>query len=185
MTFRVSRAALAAAGFGLLCGSAPGSAQLAVSANDGKQVLVDGVPKVPAPLVPDTVSILDLSVSPPKMVAELEVPASVAGPPTSVAVAPDESFALVSAAQSLDPLDPTKVAFDDRLTVVDLKTNPPRVIATHKVGKGAAGVAINRAGTLALVANRAEGTVSVFTLKGNVLSPAGDKIALGDRKSVV
>jgi DNA-binding beta-propeller fold protein YncE len=47
-----------------------------------------------------------------------------------------------------------------------------------EAGNGAAGVAINNTATLALVANRNEGTVSVFTIKGMTLTPAG-KIALG------
>src|SRR4051794_2649609 len=42
---------------------------------------------------PDTVAIIDLSANPPKLLAELQVPASVAGPPGSVAVAADESLA--------------------------------------------------------------------------------------------
>jgi DNA-binding beta-propeller fold protein YncE len=66
--------------------------------------------------------------------------------------------------------------------VIDLKASPPAVIATLQAGKGAAGVSINRAGTLALVANRNEGTVSVFTIAGKTLTPAG-KIDFGDAKS--
>jgi DNA-binding beta-propeller fold protein YncE len=66
--------------------------------------------------------------------------------------------------------------------VIDLKAKPPAVIATLEAGLGAAGVSINNAGTLALVANRSEGTVSVFTIAGNKLTSAG-KIQLGDSKS--
>ncbi len=181
-----SRNGLAAAGAAVFCLAVAAStvrAEIAVSANDGKQVLVDGVASVPTTVVPDTVSVLDMSTSPPKVIAEIEAPASVAGPPTAVAVAPDESFALVTSAQVVDPADPKKVVPDDRLSVIDLKASPPKVVATHRVGKGAAGVSINRTGTLALVANRAEGTVSVFTIKGGVLTAAGDKIKLGDEKS--
>jgi len=43
--------------------------------------------------------------------------------------------------------------------VIDLKSSPPRILATLQAGAGAAGVSINRAATLALVANRNEGTV--------------------------
>jgi len=71
---------------------------------------------------------------------------------------------------------------NDALSVIDLKANPPTVIATLHAGKGAAGVSINRAGTLALVANRNEGTVSVFTIAGKTLTPAGT-IDFGDVKS--
>ncbi|MGZ3350303.1 MAG: YncE family protein [Xanthobacteraceae bacterium] len=158
------------------------NAEIAVSANDGKMVMENGVAKVRKEPLPDTVSIIDLSGAEPRIVAEIPVPASVVGPPPSVAVSPDESFALVTGAMKVDPADPTKAIADDKLTVIDLKSSPPKVLATLQAGAGAAGVSINRAATLALVANRNEGTVSVFTISGNALTPAG-KIALGDAKS--
>ena len=158
------------------------AAQLAVSANDSKAVLVDGVNTVPANPAGDTVSIIDLNISPPKLLAEIKAPTSVVGPPSSVAVAPDKSFALVTAATKIDPADPKKTANDNKVSVIDLKASPPAVVATIEAGAGAAGVAINRAANLALVANRAEGTVSVFTISSKTLTPAG-KIQLGDAKS--
>jgi DNA-binding beta-propeller fold protein YncE len=160
----------------------PSHAELAISANDGKMVLVNGIATVRKEPLPDTISIIELSGGSPRIVAELPVPASVVGPPPSVAIAPDESFALVTAAMKVDPADPTKTVADDRLTVIDLKSSPPKILATLEAGAGAAGVSINRTATLALVANRNEGTVSVFTISGNTLAPAG-KVALGDAKS--
>ena len=159
---------------------APAAAQLAVSANDNKQVNIAGVGSVVPNAAPDTVSVIDLSVFPPRLVGEVQAPTSVVGPPSSVAVAPDESFALVSAATKKDPADAAKTVPDNRLTVIDLKTL--KVVQTVEAGAGAAGVAINRAGTLALVANRSEGTLSVFTVKGMTLAPAG-KIAIGNKDS--
>ena len=158
------------------------NAEIAVSANDGKMVMENGVAKVRKEPLPDTVSIIDLSGATPRIVAEIPAPASVVGPPPSVAVAPDESFALVTGAMKVDPADPTKAIADDKLSVIDLKSSPPKVVATLQAGAGAAGVSINRTATLALVANRNEGTVSIFTISGNALTPAG-KIALGDAKS--
>jgi 6-phosphogluconolactonase (cycloisomerase 2 family) len=166
----------------LLSLSSGASAQLALSANDGKAVLVDGVNTVPANPPADTVTVIDLSATPPKTVAEIPVPTSVVGPPSSVAVARDESFALVTGATKLDPADPKKVVPDDKLTVIDLKASPPKVSAQLQAGKGAAGVSINRAGTLALVANRSEGTVSVYSIAGSTLTPVG-KVDLGNDKS--
>jgi DNA-binding beta-propeller fold protein YncE len=180
---RCSSAALALITTSLiaLSGSAA-TAEIAISANDGKMVMENGVATVRKEPLPDTVSIIDLSGSAPRIVAELPAPASVVGPPPSVAIAPDESFALVTGAMKVDPADPTKAIADDKLTVIDLKSSPPKVLATLQAGAGAAGVSINRAATLALVANRNEGTVSVFTISGNTLTAAG-KIALGDAKS--
>lgn len=162
--------------------SAVAAAQIVVSANDHKAKLVDGVNTTPQNPPPDTVTIIDLKASPPKVIAEINVPTSVVGPPSSVAVARDESFAIVTAATKIDPADPKKNAPDNKVTVIDLKASPPVVMATLEAGMGAAGVAINPAGNLALVANRSEGTVSVFTIADRKLTHTG-KVQLGDAKS--
>src|SRR5436190_11412598 len=158
----------------------PASAQLAVSANENKVVNENGtvitVPNAP----PDTVQIIDLSVFPPKVVGEVRAPTSVVGPPTSVAVAPDESIALVASATKKDPAAPARTVPDNRVTVIDLKSR--KVLQTLEAGAGAAGVSFNRAGTLALVANRSEGTVSVLMVKGTSVSAIG-KVAVGDKNS--
>ena len=180
----------------LAAGVAAAHAQLAVSANDAKAKLVDGKNTVPPSPPPDTVSFIDMRASPPKVLAEINVPNSVVGPPSNVAISPKEEFALVASAMQLDPADPTKTIPDDKLTVIDItplrpgffkkliskETPAPKVLATLQAGKGAAGVAINKAGTLALVANRAEGTVSVFTIAGMTVTAAG-KVTVGGEKS--
>jgi len=156
--------------------------QLLLSTNDNKVTLVNGAATVVKSPPPDTLTVIDIKAWPPKVVAELDVPGSVVGPPFSVAVSPDESLALVTANEKLDPADPTKRIPNNTMSVVDLKATPPRIIATLETGKAPAGVSINRAGTLALVANRAEGTVSVFTIQGKTVTPAG-KVAIADEKS--
>ena len=148
-------------------------AQIAVSANDNKVVNVNGtVTVVPNP-PSDTVSIIDLKVSPPRVVGEVQAPVSVVGPPLSIALTPDESLAIVTASSKVDPSDPTKQTPDNRVTVIDLKASPPKVLVTLEAGKGAAGISINRQGTLALVSNMVDGTVSVFTIQGKTVTPAG------------
>ena len=174
----------------------PSFAQLAVSANAGKVKLVNGVVQTVKD-GKDTVAIIDLKANPPKILTEIEVPASVVGPPTSVAVSPKEDIALVTSAEKFDPADATKRIPDDRVTVLDLTTvrggvldrfkkqapaPQPKVIATLVAGKGAAGVTFNKAGTLALVANRSEGTVSIFTVSGKTVTAAG-KVDLGNPTS--
>jgi len=153
-------------------------AQIAVSVNDGKMMLDNGVPKVVANPPPDTVAIIDMKSLPPRLIDEIEAPASVAGPPLSVAVAPDERFALVTSAMRVSPADPTKVVPDNRMSLIDLTTRPARVVTTLPTGASPAGVSINRAGTLALVANRADCTVSVYTIAGMTVTPAGT-VSLG------
>jgi hypothetical protein len=80
MQFRVSRAsAIAVAVLTLPLFSVSAFAQIAVSSNDGKAVLVNGVASVSANPVDDTVTVINLGVSPPKVIAELKVPSSVVG----------------------------------------------------------------------------------------------------------
>ncbi|MBX9590179.1 MAG: YncE family protein [Hyphomonadaceae bacterium] len=182
----------------LAVGSAAAQAQLAVSANDAKVKLVNGKVEVVKSPPADTISIIDLRSNPPKVLAELDVPNSVVGPPSNVAVSPKEDIVLVAGAMQIDPADAAKTVADDKLTVIDIAplkpgilkrlglskgaAPAPKVIATLQAGKGAAGVAINKAGSLALVANRSEGTVSVFTIKGTTLTAAG-KVTVGGDKS--
>ncbi|GJD48497.1 hypothetical protein OPKNFCMD_1218 [Methylobacterium crusticola] len=184
MRIRMRAAALAAAALGATAvGATALRAELAVSANDGHTLLNDaGIQVAAPPPAADSVTVLDLSANPPRVVGEVAAPASVVGPPQSVALAPDESFALVTSATRIDPGDPAKIIPDDRVSVIDLRATPPKVAATLQAGKGAAGVSINRQGTLALVANRMEGTVSVFTIAKGTLTPAG-KIDLGNDKA--
>ncbi len=176
-------------------------AEMAISANDGKVKLVDGVVQAVKD-GKDTISFIDLKASPPKVLATIDAPTSVVGPPSSVAISPKEEIALVTAAQKFDPADATKLVWDDKLTVIDLTplkasigkriidavkrtaptAMPPKILATLTVGKGAAGVSFNKAGTLALVANRGEGTISVLTVAGNKVEVVG-KVDLGNDKS--
>jgi len=153
-------------------------AQFAVSVNDNKMVLDNGVPKVVANPQPDTVAIIDMKAMPPRLLDEINVPGSVAGPPLSVAVTPDETLALVAAAMRVSPNDATKVVADNRMSVIDLSLRPPQLIATLTTSASPAGVSSNRAGTLALVANRADCAVSIFTIAGRTVTPAGT-VSLG------
>ena len=187
----------------LACLSAPAAqAQLAVSVNDGKVKMVDGKVEVQKTPQPDTVAVIDLRASPPKILAQIDAPGSVVGPPLSVAVSPKEDFALVTSARRIDPADPTRQIPDDRVSVIDLTpfkpglfrrlgsavgvtkgpAPMPKVVATLQAGMGASGVSINKAGTLALVANRDEGTVSIFAINGSTVTPAG-KVTVGGDKS--
>lgn len=156
--------------------------QLAVSANENKLVLLNGVPTVVRNPAPDTVAVIDLSSFPFRVVAEIEVPTSVAGPPLSVAITPDERLALVTAAQTIDPSDPTKLIPGDRVSVIDLKASPPKVIAQFQTGRQPSGVSVSRRGDLALVANRAEGTISVLGISGTTVMHLG-KVRVGDERS--
>ena len=122
-------------------GAARAEAEIAISANDAKPKLVDGAVIVDPERRSDNIVILDMIGAMPKVIAQVDnVPTSVVGPPTSVAITPDESLALISASTKIDPSDPKKIVPDNTLSVVDLRANPPAVIATLQAGMGAAGI---------------------------------------------
>jgi hypothetical protein len=169
------RSALMAAGFSLSLFPAAAWAGLAISGNDGKQ-LQKGED---AGVTPDSVSVIDLSHYPPKVVGNVHVPAAMIGPPEAVAVGAGDRFAIVTAAQKYNPADPMNPSANDQVSVIDLsRPSSPKVVQTVSAGAGASGVSINRAGTLVLVAAKGEDAIIVFTLAGNRLTPAG-RVDLG------
>ena len=142
--------------------AAPASAQIAVSSNDHKVKQVNGVTSAADDPTPDSITILDLGQSPVKVLGTVNnVPGSVVGPPTSVAITPDESLALVAASTQIDPADKTK-------TKPDLKGQ--KVLDTINTGAGAAGISMTKDGKRAYVANRMAGSVSILAIDGNKVS---------------
>ncbi len=167
-----------------LCAAAgPAAADIAVTANDNHSINTNGVmgPLKNAP--PDTVSVIDLKQFPPKIIATIDAPASVVGAPTAIWISPDESWVIVTSATKIDPQNPDKIIEDDRVSVIDLKAAPPKVVQQVTAGKGVNEVSVSPDGKLALVANRAEGTVSIFVVKDKRLEAAG-KLDLGNPKSL-
>jgi len=167
--------------FAIAGASMAARAEIAVSSNDAHTVTVNGQQIAAEPVVADTLSIVDLAKYPPQVTATIDVPGSVVGPPYAVAVAPDESFSIVSSATKLDSADPKKIVPDDRVSVIDL-AGGPKVVQQVTAGAGATSVDISPNGSLVLVANRTEGTVSAFRLNNKKLEPL-DKVDLGNPKA--
>ena len=69
---------------------------------------------------------------------------------------------------------------NDKVYVIDLKANPPKLAGTVTVGKQPSGLSISPAGDIALVANRADKSISVLSIKGTDVKVI-DTIAMGDR----
>jgi DNA-binding beta-propeller fold protein YncE len=134
----------------------------------------------------DAVLILDLA-DPmnPKIVGNLPLKNSVVGPPVNLAIDPTNSIALV--ADSINVTkdgDALKQGPDDKVYVIDLKASPPKLINTITAGKQPSGLSINRAGTLALVANRAGKSITVLSIKGTEVKVV-DTVDMGDEVSQV
>jgi len=121
----------------------------------------------------------------PKIVASLPLINTVVGPPTNLAITPDESLALVanSLAYQQDGAG-WKGVPDNKLFVIDLKSTPPKLVGTVDVGKQPSGLAVNKSGNLLLIANRADSSVSVLTIKGQEVKLL-DTIAMGDPVAAV
>jgi DNA-binding beta-propeller fold protein YncE len=151
--------------------TAAAQAQYLIVGNDEKLIFKDGKPVLSLP-GKDTVSIIDIrDGSNPRIVANLPVENSIIGPPTNLAITPDNKLALV--ANSIDVVkegDNLKNVPGNKVYVIDLTASPPAVIATVQTGKQPSGLAINRAGNLALVANRADNSVSVLSISGKIVS---------------
>jgi YVTN family beta-propeller protein len=131
----------------------------------------------------DVVTIVDIGTDPanPKIVANLPLMNSVFGPPTNLAITPNGQLALV--ANSMDWISDGpgwKASPDDKLYVIDLTTNPPARIDTIAVGKQPSGMAINRAGNLALIANRADNSISVLSIQGKQVKLV-DTVTIGEQ----
>ena len=176
-------AMLTVSGFALafVCASPARAADIILSMNDNHTVLDDKGAQVAAtPMRPDTVDLIDIAQSPARIVGTIEVPGSVVGPPFAIWMAADSSWAVLSAATKADPTAPLGIAWDDTISVLDLTSTPPHVTQVLHAGAGATTVRLSPDGTLALVANRAEGSVSVFTVKDKHLEPAG-KVMFGDQ----
>jgi DNA-binding beta-propeller fold protein YncE len=173
---------LAALGLTILL-AAPASADLVAVAVDNHSVNTNGVMGPPKNAPSDHVAIVDTKSNPPKLVGTVEAPTSVVGAPSAVWISPDESWVIVTAASQIDSADPSKIIDDDRVSVIDLTTTPPKVTQTVHAGKGANGISVSPDGSRVLVANRAEGTLSTFAVNNKQLA-AGEKIDLGNPKSM-
>jgi DNA-binding beta-propeller fold protein YncE len=87
-------------------------------------------------------------------------------------VTPDDKLALVAEAVKLSE-DNSKFVPSDKLHVIDLEANPPKVIDSVTVGLQPSGLSISPDGKLALVANRGETSVSVLAIGGKKVTMLG------------
>jgi DNA-binding beta-propeller fold protein YncE len=140
---------------------------------DGKPVL--------APDGRDAVLIVDLAnPETPKIEASLPLKNSVVGPPVNVDIDPTGSIALV--ADSVDIVkdgDALKQVPDNKIYVIDLKANPPKLAATLTGGKQPSGLNISPSGKMALVANRGDNSISVLSIDGTDVKIV-DTVAMPD-----
>jgi DNA-binding beta-propeller fold protein YncE len=166
-------------------GPGSGKRELMIVGNDEKQSWDQNGKPVVGPPGKDSVSIIDIGTDPlaPKIIVNLPLANTIFGPPVNLAITPDESLALV--ANSMNVVEEGgvwKPVPDNRLWVIDLTSNPPKLIDTVLVGKQPSGMSINRAGNLALIANRADNSINVLRISGKKVElidtvPMGEQVA--------
>ena len=128
----------------------------------------------------DTVLIVDVAEpEAPKIVATLQLENSIVGPPTNLAISPNGNIALVADSMTVIEENGTrKLVPTDKLFVIGLKATPPQLIQTLTVGKQPSGLSFNSNGDMALVCNRADGSISVLKIEGKQVTPIGT-VAIG------
>lgn len=151
--------------------SAPAAADLMVAGIDNKVGFDGASVRFLAP-GNDVVSVIDFSGDreAPRIVANLPLANSVFGPPTNVAVTPDETLALATNAMTWTPDgDGWTPEPDNRINVIDLTVSPPALIDTVAVGRQPSGLAVSPQGDLALVAHRADNFIGVLAIDGKTV----------------
>jgi DNA-binding beta-propeller fold protein YncE len=165
---------------GALAGLSAQADPLMIVGLDQKIAIDDGKPVLSLP-GKDSVVIVDLAnPEEPKIVVSLPIKNSLIGPPVNVAIAPNGAIALV--ADSVDVVkegDTLKLVPDNKLHVIDMRANPPKLAGTVSTGKQPSGLDISPDGKMALVAHRADTSVGVFSIDGTNLKLV-DTIAMGD-----
>ena len=123
----------------------------------------------------DTVLIVDLAKpEAPKIVATLPLENSIVGPPVNLAISPNGSVALVADSMTvIDDNGTRKMVPTDKLFVIDMKANPPKLVQTLTLGKQPSGLSFSPKGDMALVCNRADGTISVIKIDGTNVTQTG------------
>jgi DNA-binding beta-propeller fold protein YncE len=161
------------------------NAELMIVGNDQKVTWDDAGKLVTSAPGTDSISIVDIGTDPetPKIIANLPLMNSVFGPPTNLAITPDGTLAIATNAMSWAKAG-DKPAPDDKVYVIDLEASPPALIDTVAVGKQPSGLAINAAGDLALIANRAGNSISVLALDGKKVKLV-DTVDMGAQVSAV
>jgi DNA-binding beta-propeller fold protein YncE len=148
--------------------TAPAFGQILIVGNDEKQGWDENAKPIFKEPGKDTLSVIDISKpEAPRIASTIPLMNSVVGPPTNLAISPAGDIALV--ANSLEPVIQGwghRLEPDNKVFVVDLKATPPTVIGTINAGKQPSGMAIRPKGDLALVANHADGTISVLSIRG-------------------
>jgi len=183
--------ALHSALYGIWLGALLGSSPAHAGTNDvligldskivlGSEGPVNGAPSN------DAVLVMDISnPAKPKIRASLPLANSLLGPPTNLQITPDGKLGLIAnSVVHVQDGNAWKPVPDNKLYVIDLDANPPKLIDTVTVGRQPSGLSISRKGDLALIANRDGKGVSVVSIQGSTVK-AVDEVPMGEQAAAV
>jgi len=163
------------------------NAEMMIVGNDQKVTWDDAGKLVTSAPGADSISIVDIGTDPekPTIIASLPLMNSIFGPPVNLAITPDETLAIATNAMNWVPDGNLwKTVPDNKLYVIDLEASPPALIDTVEVGQQPSGLAINAAGDLALIADRAGHSISVLAIDGKKVKLV-DTVDMGAQVSAV
>ncbi len=143
------------------------SADLIVSANDGKYQRVNGQDTFPVHASPDTLTVFDASKFPMKLLHTVPVSFGIQGPPQAVAITPDGKIAFVSAPTQYNQQTHTLIT-EKYLQVIALDKAKPEVTKLA-LPTNPQGIAVNPEGTLAL-AGGVDGVLYVLKIADNAVT---------------
>jgi DNA-binding beta-propeller fold protein YncE len=144
-------------------------AQIMLSGNENKIDLTGGGQRVIPNAPPDSLTLIDFSKFPPTTMDVMNVPNTVIGPPSNIAISPDGKLALV--ANSIR-VEAEKYFPESYAHVVDLSVRPPKILGRVTTDLQPSGASFTPYGKMALIACRASGTVSVLSVDRKNVRPA-------------
>ena len=130
-----------------------------VSANEGKLDLVTGAQRMLPNPPPDSVTLLDFAHFPPHVRHLTNIPNTVLGPPSNVALSPDHRHVVIANSILADPSRTNGWRPARDIHVLDLASEPPALTTFAVAGLQPSGICFSRSGRHLVVANRADGSV--------------------------
>jgi DNA-binding beta-propeller fold protein YncE len=152
-----------------------GNAQWILSGNEAKIDLDSGAPVVMATQETDSISLLDFSVFPPRVQHFMDIPNTVIGPPSNIAISPDGQRVIIANSLKLDPTASSGWVPANKAHLMGLSEDGLKPMGQIQTGLQPSGASFTPDGRYALIANRAGGSITVLewpTMPGGQMGQA-------------
>ena len=148
---------------------------LVVSGNENKIELTSGKPTLVDNPASDSLTIMDFGQFPPRIQHLDGIANTVIGPPSNLAILPGNRYIVLANSLQVDAKatpDPWRPTDDNNVHLIDIHLSPPEVVSSATAGAQPSGLSVSADGKHVLVANRADGSISVLNVDGGQLSTA-------------